>query len=377
MKNRTFIIPVAGGGGSGSAPEVVETLPDVSEAKTGVIYLVKDNGDYDKYILAKDGDELKWVSLSSESKQWFGKQSEFDALESYDPDTDYFINEISYSEIKGAPNIDNYYKKTEVDAKDTVLETKIAEKPSIVFMTEAEFNSIEPLEGVNYMIEAGDDAIFDSVVNEAIGSLHNIRDIGGGMFYSFDELVKDVDTSDYSYIGHTLENGDVINYGYNIGTNKYVVGIVSMSAGYHIHMFFSSDDTGENKWWTLSQMHISGLTGNTYQFYINDYDQQLYAYINGMQCKLIDTDIINFINPSNDTCSVVSIKRQGKTYYYNGLDETGLVKFVSDNDTDYILFNDAGSFATQQREDLAMMEFTFEDSTTAIYYIAYAKKEEF
>lgn len=86
---------------------------------------------------------------------WYGTQAQFDALGTYDEDTDYFISDKpEWTEIKHRPNMSLYATSTSVDAKDAVLNTKINGKLATPqFMTQAEFDAITPVEGENYMIE--------------------------------------------------------------------------------------------------------------------------------------------------------------------------------------------------------------------------------
>lgn len=86
---------------------------------------------------------------------WYGSQARFDTLGTYDPDTDYYISDIYYSEIKGKPNLSVYETKADSQAADQALDAKIAGKmEQIVFVGTAGLPSIgTPLEGVTYAIE--------------------------------------------------------------------------------------------------------------------------------------------------------------------------------------------------------------------------------
>ena len=112
-------------------------------------------------------DGTNWTSLTigtetydipqggGSGNEWYGSQYQFDTLGTYDPDTDYYINDISYSEIKNTPNLSVYETKADSQAADQALDAKIAGKENnIVFLGTAGLPSIgTPLEGVTYAIE--------------------------------------------------------------------------------------------------------------------------------------------------------------------------------------------------------------------------------
>lgn len=113
-------------------------------------------------------DGTNWTSLTigtetydipqggGSGNEWYGSQYQFDTLGTYDPDTDYYISDqISYSEIKGTPDLSEYATKTEVQTADADLETAIAGKENnIVFLGTGGLTTIgTPLEGVTYAIE--------------------------------------------------------------------------------------------------------------------------------------------------------------------------------------------------------------------------------
>ena len=112
-------------------------------------------------------DGTNWTSLTigtdtydipqggSSGNAWYGSQYQFDTLGTYDADTDYYISEIQYSEIKGTPNLSVYETKAASQAADQALDVKIAGKMDpIVFVGTGGIASIgTPLEGVTYAIE--------------------------------------------------------------------------------------------------------------------------------------------------------------------------------------------------------------------------------
>ena len=88
---------------------------------------------------------------------WYGTQAQFDALGTYDVDTDYFITDkIDYkTDIKGKPNLSVYATKAEVNTKNNEQDDAIAGKMAGKFMTQAEFDALGQNipEGDNYFIE--------------------------------------------------------------------------------------------------------------------------------------------------------------------------------------------------------------------------------
>ena len=89
----------------------------------------------------------------SSSNAWYGTQTEFNALQHPDPDTDYFISEIRFDEIKGVPAF-----ATQSDiatAKDEVLSEVHEDFEHLhgEYMSMQQFQAITPKENYNYFIE--------------------------------------------------------------------------------------------------------------------------------------------------------------------------------------------------------------------------------
>lgn len=95
---------------------------------------------------------------------WYGTQAQFDALGTYDDDTDYFITDkLDYNkDIKNKPNLSDYVTTStlssavdELDAKNLEQDASIAEKLSGEFITQQEFDAMGQAvpEGKNYFIE--------------------------------------------------------------------------------------------------------------------------------------------------------------------------------------------------------------------------------
>lgn len=111
-------------------------------------------------------DGTNWTSItigsdtkaipSSGGNAWYGTQAQFDALGTYDDDTDYFISDmIDYSEIANTPNLSTYATKSEVNTKNIEQDAAISTKMSGYFMTQQEFDALgqNVPEGDNYFIE--------------------------------------------------------------------------------------------------------------------------------------------------------------------------------------------------------------------------------
>lgn len=86
---------------------------------------------------------------------WYGTQMQFDALGTYDPDTNYYITDkLDYNtDLKNTPDLSSYATKTEVNTKNAQQDTEIEGKLGGVFMTQQEFDNSTPVEGQNYFIE--------------------------------------------------------------------------------------------------------------------------------------------------------------------------------------------------------------------------------
>ena len=129
---------------------------DVPAVGTGVVTLTQGGATIGTFGLNDSDDKTIDIPAGgSSSNAWYGSQYQFDTLGTYDADTDYYISDISYSEIKGTPNLDAFETKAASQAADQALDTKIAGKEnSIVFLGTAGLPSIgTPLEGVTYAIE--------------------------------------------------------------------------------------------------------------------------------------------------------------------------------------------------------------------------------
>lgn len=89
----------------------------------------------------------------SSSNAWYGSQAEFNALQHPDTDTDYFISEIKFDEIKGVPA---FATQSDIDtAKDEVLSEVHEDFEHLhgEYMSMQQFQAITPKENYNYFIE--------------------------------------------------------------------------------------------------------------------------------------------------------------------------------------------------------------------------------
>ena len=130
--------------------------PTIPTVGTGVITFTQGGSTIGTFGVNDTNDKTIDIPAGgSSSNAWYGSQYQFDTLGTYDPDTDYYISEIQYSEIKGTPNLDAFETKAASQAADQALDVKIAGKMDpIVFLGTAGLPSIgTPLEGVTYAIE--------------------------------------------------------------------------------------------------------------------------------------------------------------------------------------------------------------------------------
>mgnify|MGYP007022355549 CR=1 FL=1 len=142
---------------TGSYPDLHNrpTIPTVNDA---TITLQDDGGTtIDSFTLNQSSNKTITIPSGGGGSQWFGTQTQFDNLGTYDDDTDYFISDkIDYNtDIKHKPDLTVYATKTEVNTKNASQDAEIAGKLSGVFMTQQEFDALgnNVHEGQNYFIE--------------------------------------------------------------------------------------------------------------------------------------------------------------------------------------------------------------------------------
>lgn len=123
----------------------------------GTVTVTQDGQTLGSFTTNQSGNTTIDIPAAGGGNAWYGTQAEFDALGTYDDDTDYFISDkIDYNtDIKHKPNLDSYATKAGVNAKNTEQDAAIAGKMAAKFMTQAEFDALGQNlpEGENYFIE--------------------------------------------------------------------------------------------------------------------------------------------------------------------------------------------------------------------------------
>ena len=154
----TYNVPLSSGlatvATSGSYNDL-SNKPAIPTVNDATITLQDDGGTtIDSFTLNQSSNKTITIP-SGGGSQWFGTQAQFEALGTYDEDTDYYISDkLDYNtDLKNKPDLSVYPTKTEVNTKNLQQDFEIAGKLSGHFMTQAEFDQITPLEGQNYFIE--------------------------------------------------------------------------------------------------------------------------------------------------------------------------------------------------------------------------------
>lgn len=136
-----------------TAVDYIKNKPTIPAVNDSTI-TIQQNGTTVGTFTTNDADDTTINLTGGGGNSWFGTQSEFDSLGTYDADTDYYISDkIDYSEIKNRPNLSVYATKNEVNTKNASQDAEISKKMEPNFMTQAEFDLITPKEGSNYFIE--------------------------------------------------------------------------------------------------------------------------------------------------------------------------------------------------------------------------------
>lgn len=141
---------------SSGAAEILNK-PTIPAAANDATITVHQDGQADQtFTLNQSGDQTINIAAGGGGNAWYGTQEQFDALGTYDEDTDYFITDkLDYSEIKNTPKLSAFATKAEVNAKNDEQDNTINGKMSAKFMTQAEFDALGQNlpEGDNYFIE--------------------------------------------------------------------------------------------------------------------------------------------------------------------------------------------------------------------------------
>lgn len=132
--------------------DLVAGLPTVNDATI----TVKQQGQADQTFNLNQASNQDIIIAAGGGNAWYGTQAQFDALDTYDVNTDYFITDkLDYNtDLKNTPDLSKYATKTEVNTKNTEQDTAIAGKMAAQFMTQEEFDNLQnKKEGDSYFIE--------------------------------------------------------------------------------------------------------------------------------------------------------------------------------------------------------------------------------
>lgn len=137
----------------------IEKFPLKSDIKDSTITIKQ--GDVEQsFTLNQSDNQTIELQQGGGGNEWFGTQHEWDALGEYDTDTTYYITDLTWEDIKGRPDMAKYAtvamlndEVSTLDGKITVINNTKLNTADIQYMTQDEFDAIEPLEGVTYCIE--------------------------------------------------------------------------------------------------------------------------------------------------------------------------------------------------------------------------------
>lgn len=137
-----------------TSPAYIQNKPTIPTVNDSTITIQQDGTTVGTFT-TNDANDTTINLTGGGGNDWYGTQVQFDALGTYDPDTNYYITDkLDYNtDLKNTPNLNVYATKTEVNTKNASQDSEIAEKMGGVFMTQAEFDQSTPLEGQNYFIE--------------------------------------------------------------------------------------------------------------------------------------------------------------------------------------------------------------------------------
>jgi len=128
------------------------TIPTVNDA---TITITQGGATKGTFTLNQSNNATIDVDAGGAGNDWFGTQAQFNALQNKDANTNYWISDkISYTEIKGTPDLSQYATKSAVNTAVTDLEGDIAGKEdAIKYMTAQEYAAATKREGTTYAIE--------------------------------------------------------------------------------------------------------------------------------------------------------------------------------------------------------------------------------
>lgn len=141
---------------AGTAAEILNK-PTIPAAANDATITVHQDGQADQtFTLNQSGDQTINIAAGG-GNAWYGTQAQFDALGTYEVDTDYFITDkLDYkTDLKNTPNLGAYATKSEVKTKNDEQDAAIAGKMAAQFMTQQEFDALgnNIPEGKNFFIE--------------------------------------------------------------------------------------------------------------------------------------------------------------------------------------------------------------------------------
>lgn len=123
----------------------------------GTVTVTQDGQTLGSFTTNQSGDTTIDIPAAGGGNAWYGTQAEFNALGTYDDNTDYFITDkLDYNtDLKNTPNLSSYATKAEVKTKNDEQDSAIAGKMSGHFMTQQEFDALgnNVPEGKNFFIE--------------------------------------------------------------------------------------------------------------------------------------------------------------------------------------------------------------------------------
>ena len=122
----------------------------------GTVTVTQDGQTLGSFTTNQSGDTTIDIPAGG-GNAWYGNQAQFDALGTYDDETDYFITDkLDYQkDLVNKPNLSVFATKSEVNTKNAEQDIAIAEKMEAQFMTQQEFDALGQNipEGKNFFIE--------------------------------------------------------------------------------------------------------------------------------------------------------------------------------------------------------------------------------
>lgn len=141
----------------GNFPAIdIEKFPLKTDIKDSTITIKQGDVEQSFTLNQSDDQTIELQQGGGGGNEWYGTQREWDALGEYDADTTYYITDLTWEDIKNRPDMANMAKYATVAMLNNevkALDNKVGKKVELTYMTQDEFDAIEPLEGVTYCIE--------------------------------------------------------------------------------------------------------------------------------------------------------------------------------------------------------------------------------